>query len=118
LEDEDALNQFRQKLRDRFGPVPEEVEQLFHGIRLRKNARRLGFEKISVRNNVMRCFTIDNPESKYYETDIFNKIIDFVSKNANRCMLKQNEKNVMVQIKSVYSLAEAVSILQSMNTAN
>ncbi len=118
IEDEDGLQQFRQKLKDRFGPVPDEVEYLFQGIRLRRIARKLGFEKISVRNNVLRCYTIDNPESDYYETETFNNILEFVSRHSNRCQLKQNDKNVLIQIKSVYSLSEAMDILLSIKKSD
>lgn len=114
--DEEGLDQFRQKLKDRFGPVPEEVEFLFQGIRLRRVARKLGFEKISLRNHILRCYTIDNPESDYYETDMFNAILNYVSTHATRCQLKQNERNVLVQIKSVYSLTEAIEILETIKT--
>ncbi len=117
ITDEATLEQFKQRLQDRFGPIPEEVNQLFYGLHLRRLARKLGFEKISVRQNVLRCYTIDNPESDYYETDTFQAIIQYVSSHPTRCSLKQMEKNVMVVIKAVKNLQEAIQVLSTILNA-
>ncbi len=112
IEQDCELEQFKQRLHDRFGPVPEEINHLFDAIRLRRLAQKLGFEKISVRQNAIRCYTIENPESDYYETEIFRKILHYISQCATKCSIKQLEKNLMIVIKGVKSLKEAREVLQ------
>lgn len=86
---------------------------MFTGVQLRRLARTVGFEKISLRQQVLRCYTIDNPESDYYETETFQKIINYVSNNPMRCSLKQMEKNVMITVKGVADMLTAIQIIES-----
>jgi transcription-repair coupling factor (superfamily II helicase) len=117
ISDEAELDGFKQRLQDRFGPIPDEVNQLFLGIQIRRIARKIGFEKISVRQNVLRCYTIDNPESDYYETEVFRNLIKYVSGNAARCSIKQMDKNILIIVKGVSNLNEAIRVLNAMQQA-
>ena len=43
---------------DRFGPVPPQVEDLFTTVRCRKIAVELGFEKMILKKDVLKCFFV------------------------------------------------------------
>ena len=81
---EEDLKEFHQELTDRFGPVTEEVEDLFDTVRIRKLAVKLGFEKISFKNNTVRLYFMDRPDSKYFESDIFRGLLDFIQKQTRQ----------------------------------
>src|SRR3546814_16960035 len=67
IADEQQLEEFTTRLRDRFGPVPSQVEQLFDAMRLQWVAREIGFEKVSLKNNKLRGPFIADPASRSEE---------------------------------------------------
>ncbi|MCY7409569.1 MAG: transcription-repair coupling factor [Chitinophagales bacterium] len=112
IEDEAGLKSFEEKLLDRFGPVPREVKELFDGVLLRKIAKHLGFERLQQRRGTLKCYTIENPESLYYDSEIFTQVLGFVSKYPSRCSMRQMERTIMIQIKEVNSMREAKEVLK------
>src|SRR5215208_4474347 len=65
-ESEDELAELKQELADRFGPLPAEVQELFITVRCRKLAVELGFERMILKNNSLKCFFINRPDSPYF----------------------------------------------------
>jgi transcription-repair coupling factor (superfamily II helicase) len=115
LNDEAAISAFEDKLRDRFGPVPKQVKELFDGVQLRKIAKELGFEKIQQRRGTLKCYTVENPESLYYDSDKFSKVLGFVAKYPSRCSMRQLERSILIQVKEVKTINEAVEVLKRIN---
>jgi len=101
IEEEGELEIFREELIDRFGPVPEQVEELFTTIRCRKMAKELGFEKLILKNGQMRLYFINNPDSPYFESDTFNHIMTYIQTQTNNARLKQVGKNFMLIVEPV-----------------
>ena len=58
---------------DRFGTIPQQVEDLFITVRCSKLAVDLGFEKITLKNNTLKCFFINKPDSPYFESETFKE---------------------------------------------
>ncbi len=114
LEDEEAIATFTEKLKDRFGPVPAPVFQLFYALRLRWMARKMGFERISLQNGKLICFFISDAQSAYYESAFFKKFFDFMGKEGfrHKLRLKQTPKNFMLIRESIDSLPKAVELLK------
>ena len=115
ISDDEDIKKFESKLQDRFGPVPKEVYELFDGIRLRNIARQLGFEKLVQRNGILKCYTVENPESAYYDSEIFAKVLGYAAQHPQRCSMRQLEKSMVIQIKGVKTMHEATGILRAMN---
>jgi len=88
-ETEEELLAMKTELEDRFGTLPRQVEDLFITVRCRKLAVDLGFEKMSLKENTLRCFFINRPDSPYFESGIFQKIIEFLQTETNKGKLKQ-----------------------------
>jgi transcription-repair coupling factor (superfamily II helicase) len=88
-ETEEELQSMKTELEDRFGALPQPVEDLFITVRCRKLAVDLGFEKMSLKDNTLRCFFINRPDSPYFESDIFQNIISFLQTGTNKGKLKQ-----------------------------
>jgi len=114
IEGEEGLKSFDQKLRDRFGPIPKEVKELFDGVRLRKLAKQLGFERLQQRRGILKCYTVENPESSYYDSDTFARVMGFVLRHPQRCSIRQMEKNMLLTIQSVNTMHQAMEVMKLM----
>ena len=109
--DKDVLA-FKSRLEDRFGKVPREGQELLRIVPLRRMAKRLGAEKVFLKAGRMTLFFVSNPDSPYYQSAAFGKVIDYMGKNPHYCNLReQNGKRSMV-IKNVETVETAVSIFQ------
>jgi len=114
-EDEKALRQFYDELNDRFGPVPKQVEDLFDTIRARKVAVELGFEKMILKEERLRCYFINRPDSDYFESATFNNILEYLQKQTNKARLKQVGKMFMLIAEGIHSMQELLEFLERMN---
>ena len=109
--DKDLLD-FKSRLEDRFGKVPPEGQELLRIVPLRRLAKRLGAEKIFLKASRMTLFFVSNPDSPYYQSAAFGKVIGYMGANPRYCNLReQNGKRSMV-VKNVDSVEMAVGILQ------
>ena len=109
--DKDLLD-FKSRLEDRFGKVPPEGQELLRIVPLRRLAKRLGAEKIFLKAGRMTLFFVSNPDSPYYQSAAFGKVIGYMGMNPRYCNLReQNGKRSMV-VKNVENVETAVSILQ------
>ncbi len=75
-ENEAELQEFYKELTDRFGPVPSQLEDLFDTVRARKLAVELGFEKLILKDDTLKCYFINRPDSPYFESETFRNILD------------------------------------------
>lgn len=104
IEDETELDKFAKELQDRFGPIPQQVLDLFTTIQCRSIARGLGFEKLILKNEQMRLYFVSNPESPYFESDTFNHILSYIQQQTNTARLKQVGKNFMLLVDKMRSM--------------
>lgn len=117
IEEETALQDFAVMLQDRFGKLPEAVENLFTALRCRWLAKQLGFEKLILKNNQLRLYFISNPESAYFESPIFNHILQFVQKSIAGVRLKQTGKNFLLIADGVDHIRQVYRLLDDMMQA-
>jgi transcription-repair coupling factor (superfamily II helicase) len=114
-ETEKDLQEFHKELEDRFGPVPPQVEDLFTTVRCRKIAVELGFEKMTLKDNVLKCFFVGNPESPYFQSATFNNILHFVQTQTNKAKLKQVGKNGILVVTDIESMSDLHTFLFRMD---
>ena len=114
-ETEEELAAMKTELEDRFGPLPHQVEDLFVTVRCRKMAVDLGFEKMSLKDNTLRCFFINRPDSPYFESVTFQKIIRFLQTGTNKAKLKQAGKLFMLIGENMLSMEEMYQFLKQMH---
>ncbi|MCB0568402.1 MAG: transcription-repair coupling factor, partial [Phaeodactylibacter sp.] len=114
IETEEALAEFESRLRDRFGKLPVQVKGLFEGLRLRWVCKALGFERIILKNDKLRCYFVENPQSSFYESSLFNNILQLVSTQGHKMGLsfKQSNKHFILVKDHVKGLWEAHEVLQ------
>ena len=111
---EKELEDFHRELNDRFGPVPAQVEDLFTTVRTRKLAVALGFERMFLKNETLKCFFVSNPDSPYFQSDVFNSILVFLQKSTNKAKLKQVGKNGILVVENIESMTALWHFLTSM----
>ncbi|MCX6315180.1 MAG: transcription-repair coupling factor, partial [Sphingobacteriales bacterium] len=113
-ENEKDLLDFHAELSDRFGPIPAAVEDLFSTVRCRKMAVTLGFEKMFLKNETLKCFFVSNPESPYFQSEVFNGILKFLQTGTNKGKLKQVGKNGILVVEKIKNMQELESFMQAM----
>ena len=112
LESDSDVERFRKELEDRFGRIPDEGQELLLVVPLRRMAKQLGVEKIFLKAGRMVLFFVSNPDSPYYQSQAFGKIIAYMMKYTRRCDLREQNGKRSMQVKDVTSVEEAVSVLQ------
>jgi transcription-repair coupling factor (superfamily II helicase) len=117
LENETELKAFEQQLIDRFGPIPPQVYDLLNTMRLQWMGKAIGFEKISLKKNVLRGYFISNQQSPYFESEAFKQVLQFSQYNARRTNLKEVKNTLRISIDGVRSITEAVELLSEMAMA-
>ena len=105
----------QQEMEDRFGAIPQPVKDLFITVRCRKLAVELGFEKMSLKDEVLRCYFINRPDSPYFESDIFKNTLDFLQKHTNKAKLKQVGKLFLLVVTDIKSMEAMLQFLQRMH---
>jgi transcription-repair coupling factor (superfamily II helicase) len=114
IKDEEGLKAFRAILKDRFGPIPKETEELFDGLRIRWIARKVGFERIILKGNKLRCYFIENPNSPFYNSPFFGKVMSFVQTQQRKANLKQSKDSLILVYDQVFSMRKAEKILEEL----
>ena len=105
---------FRERLEDRFGPVPPETEELLRVVALRRMAARLGVEKVFLKGGRMTLIFVSNPDSPYYQSQAFGRVIAYMMQFTRRCDLREQNNRRSMVVKEVASVEQAVDVLQEM----
>ncbi len=117
ISDEEELEKYRVRLIDRFGPMPLEVEQLLHVVKLRRLAMSLGFEKIILKNGIMIAYFISNQMSGYYQMPMFGKMIAYLQSQPKNFKVKQTTDKLYISIPNVKNVDVAYTVLNKMKQA-
>ena len=110
-EDDAELEQMKLELTDRFGPLPEPVNDLFVTIQCRRLAIALGFEKMTLKEETMRCFFINRPDSPYFESETFKNLLAFTNTSMNNAHFKQVGKTFILVIRDVKGMDACYRVL-------
>jgi transcription-repair coupling factor (superfamily II helicase) len=113
-EDDAELEQMKLELTDRFGPLPAPVNDLFVTIQCRRLAIALGFEKMTLKDDTMRCFFINRPDSPYFESDTFKNLLGFTNTSMNNAHFKQVGKTFILIIKDIKGMDACFRTLTKM----
>ena len=113
-ETEDDLRSFHTELHDRFGTIPPQVEDLFDTVRCRKAAVQLGFERMILKDEVLKCYFVNKHDSPYFESDVFKNILQYIQTRTNKARLKQVGKLFMLVVQDITNMRELLQFLQKM----
>lgn len=116
ITDDRELDAYRQRLIDRFGHVPHEGEELLQVVPLRRLGKRLGCEKLILKQDSMRMQFVSNTASAYYKSQAFDKVLRYIGNNPRRCNLKEiSGKHIMI-VSDVKTVGDAVAVLREIDS--
>lgn len=115
IERDEELEAYRQRLIDRFGPVPRQGKELMLVVPLRRVGRRLGCEKIILRQGRMQMQFVSNTQSAFYQSAAFGRVINYIGYHPRRCNLKEKNGKRSMVVSQVASVKEAVDILKDID---
>ncbi len=113
---EQDLKEFHQEMEDRFGPIPPPVEDLFTTVRCRKMAVEIGFERMVLKEDTLKCYFVNNPDSPYFESPVFNRLLHYVQTRTNKARLKQTGRNFMLIVEDIDNMDALHRFILDMRT--
>lgn len=113
VKSEKGLMEFREKLADRFGPLPPQTEELIEAIRLQWAAMKLGFERVIFKDGTLRCFFISNENSPFYESTRFQRIMAYIQQHPGQCRVKEARGHLILTFEQVTSMDQAKFLLDA-----
>ncbi len=108
----EELLTFENNLRDRFGPLPIEVSELINVVRMRWAAMKLGFEKITLKNNKMLAYFLSKQDSDYYNSPMFKAVLSYAQKTPKQANLKEQNNKLWLTIENIKSVDEAIVVFE------
>ncbi|HKK63687.1 MAG TPA: transcription-repair coupling factor [Bacteroidales bacterium] len=112
LKSQDELDIYRNMLEDRFGPLPKEADDLLKVVTLRRTAMEVGVEKIILKNNILITFFVSNPDSLFYKSEDFQRIIANVQQHPNLFRMKQAKDKLSLRTGNVGTVDKAVEMIK------
>ena len=105
------LDHFSERMRDRFGALPPQTEELVETMRLRLLAQQAGIEKIVLKN---RTFILQfTGKAEYYNSEVFGKVLAYMQTHKKAEMKQKNDK-LHIVFKPVESVTESLAVLREM----
>jgi len=115
IKEENELKAFIDNITDRFGPIPDAVNDLVKTVRLRWLAEILGFEKVSLKNETMKCYFVPSDNEKYFKSPVFSQIIKYIQSNPKKCQMREHKKRLILRIDNVETVEIAIDLLNQMH---
>ena len=111
LDRDEEVEAFRQRMIDRFGPIPQEGDELIHVVGLRRVGKLLGCEKILLKGGAMQLQFVSNVDSPFYRSQMFSRVIVYATSHIQDCALKEKNNKRILRISHVKSVEQARSLL-------
>ncbi|MBD1398098.1 transcription-repair coupling factor [Pontibacter sp. JH31] len=106
------LEKLRASIVDRFGPLPEEVQKLVEIVKLRWQAQQLGFEKLTIKKEVMKGYLPSEKNDAYFQSETFGNILKYVQQHSRRSRLKEAKTKLIVIVDDIRNIADAREVFE------
>ena len=110
----DGFEAFRRRLQDRFGPIPEEAEELIRVVRLRRLGKHFGAERIVLKNSRMRLYFLKDEGSPFFQSEVFGQCITYGTIHVADCRFDEIKGRRSMLIQQVDSVRRACEVLEEM----
>jgi len=114
LHTDEALDAFAARLKDRFGELPEAAVELLDVVRLRREAVRLGMERVKIKNGLMIVQFAGDEHSPLYKSETFMNMLRRVTAHPNRFVLKQRDNRLAMAVRRIGSVGEGMRVLREL----
>jgi len=112
---EEKLDEFAFKLKDRFGPIPKQAQELLATIQLRWLAEKFGFEKVLLKNMRFIGYFVSNQVSPFYQSETFSQVLKYVQKNSHKVKLREEKSKLSLTIRNIDTVDEAIAFLKTLS---
>ena len=109
------LEKLQASIVDRFGPLPQEVQKLVEIVKLRWQAQQLGFEKLTIKKEVMKGYLPSDNNDAYFQSETFGNILKYVQQHSRRSRLKEAKDKLIVIVEDIQSIADAREVFDSLD---
>ena len=114
LQNEKELHDFIATVKDRFGKLPESVHDLVKLVRVRWDAEKLGIEKLTVKNQILKGYLPSSDNAEYYNSDVFGNILKYVQQFPRRCKIKDGKTRVILIVENMNSVDQVALLLKEL----
>lgn len=115
LEKEADIAAFEKRLIDRFGPIPQEGQDLIQIVRIRQLAQKLGIEKLILKNGQMICHFVSDLKSSFYQSDTFDRILQYVQGHFRQTKLREAQGKRSMVLNQILNTQAAYEELKKMS---
>jgi transcription-repair coupling factor (superfamily II helicase) len=113
---EKELQDYQLHLKDRFGPLPEAVEDLLNSVRIKWIASHLGLEKVVMKKGKLLGYFVGDQQSAFYQSNVFTKVLQYVQSHPGLCKVKEkqtrNGLRLILIFENIHSTARALEVLR------
>ena len=106
------IEAFRVRMKDRFGAIPKEGEELIRMVTLRHEAQRLGIEKIYLKGGKMNLFLVDTRNERYYTGEIFGAIMSYIPTSQFNCKVREGDGRCIITVENVKNIETALAFIE------
>jgi transcription-repair coupling factor (superfamily II helicase) len=121
LKDETELQAFQKELEDRFGPLPEEAQDLLDSVRIKWMALDLGLERVLMKKNKMVGYFISDQQSGYYQSNSFGKVLNYVQQHPDKVSMTEKQTQsglkLLLRFGTIKSVPQALAALNPLHQA-
>lgn len=117
IETIEELHSFQAQLIDRFGDLPQEAINLLKSVELKWLSADIGLERLIVKKGVFLGYLPQNPQDKFYRSEKFAHILNYLSQNPTSAVLKQKDTpegtQLIIRKEKVKSIEELNDLLHT-----
>ena len=113
MEEDIEVEKLKSELADRFGRVPKQTSELFEVVKLRRLAKKLAIEKLSLKRGKLPACFISDQQSEFYSSELFGRLLHYVQCYPRLCALQQSDDKLSLTIDQVGNVYSAVKIFQT-----
>ena len=114
LTDSREIEAFRARMKDRFGAIPKEGEELIRVVAMRHKAQKLGIEKIYLKGGRMNLFLVDTRNERYYTSELFGSIMGYIPTSQFKCKVREGEGRCIITVENVKNVETALTFIEEM----
>ena len=112
LTDSRDIEAFRARMKDRFGAIPKEGEELIRVVSMRHKAQKLGIEKIYLKGGRMNLFLVDTRNERYYTGELFGGIMSYIPASQFKCKVREGDGRCIITVENVKNVETALAFIE------
>ena len=114
LTEQKEIEAFRARMKDRFGTIPREGEELIRMVTLRRKAQVMGVEKIYLKGGRMNLFLVSTNNDRYYTSELFGNIMGYIPTSQFKCRVREGDGRCIITVENVKNVETALAFIEEL----